>query len=299
MRYWLAMTEVPRRDFRLHAEMRLGPVSLRVKEPEPMLSFYEKDFGLRVLRRDESTVELGDGKEAASPILILKHDSKFEQVPADAAGLYHYALLVPDRKSLAAAYLSLGNAGVVFDGLADHLVSEALYITDPEGNGIEIYANRPRSEWRFDEDGYVQMATQPLDLDSLVKEVSGTQLESLKAIAEGTSLGHVHLKVTDLQRSIAFYRDLLGLDLMGYWGSAAFLSVGRYHHHIGMNTWESLGGPSRKNGWAGLEYFAITIPEEDLNDLSPKLTDTPFLHGENPSQLFVSDPDGIEIVLKT
>lgn len=292
--HWLSQS-----DFKLHPEMKLGPVSLKVRDLELMLSFYEKDLGLKVLRRDENNVELGPSEMATEPILILRHDPKAEKAPADAAGLYHYALLVPDRRGLAAAYLSLGNTEVVFDGFADHLVSEALYLTDPEGNGIEIYADRPRSEWRFDEDGYVQMATQPLDLDSLLKELSGVPHDSLTAIAGGTRVGHVHLKVTDIQRSIAFYQNILGLDLMSYWGSAAFLSLGRYHHHIGMNTWESLGGPSRKNDWAGLDYFTITIREENMRELSSRLTGSSFLHGQGPSQLFVSDLDGIELVFKT
>lgn len=293
------MSEVSQPAFKLHPEMKLGPVSLRVGDLGTMMSFYEGDFGLKVLRRDENVVQLGAGKEATEPILILIHDPKAEKAPADAAGLYHYALLVPDRRGLAAAYLSIGNAGIVFDGFADHLVSEALYLTDPEGTGIEIYADRPRSEWKFDEEGYVQMATQPLDLDSLVKELAEVPADSLMAIARGTMVGHVHLKVTDLQRAIVFYQNILGLDLMSYWGSAAFLSVGRYHHHIGMNTWESLGGPTRKNAWAGLEHFTITIPEGNLNELTPRLTDRAFLHGQGPGQLFVSDPDGIELVFKS
>ncbi len=279
--------------------MKMGPVSLRVRDLKLMESFYVTEIGLNVLRRDEGVVELAADKEAAEPILILRNYLKAKEAPDDAAGLYHYALLMPDRRSLAAAYLSLGNRGVIFDGFADHLVSEALYLTDPEGNGMEIYADRPRSEWRFDEDGYVQMATQPLDLDLLLKELSGIPPESLKTIAEGTKVGHVHLKVTNIERSIAFYQHILGLDLMSYWGSAAFLSVGRYHHHIGMNTWESLGGPPRKDGWAGLDYFTITIPAEDLSKLSTRLNDSHFLHGQGPGQLFASDPDGIQLVLKT
>ncbi len=284
-------------EFKLHPEMKLGPVSLKVKDLGLMLSFYERDLGLTMLRGDGDIVELGPSK-SGEPILLLRHVPNAEKSPPDAAGLYHYAILVPDRKSLAAAYLSLGNAGIIFDGFADHLVSEALYLTDPEGNGIEIYTDKPRGQWEFDEDGYVQMATLPLDLDSLLKELAGVDRNALKAIAEGTRIGHIHLKVTDLQRSLAFYRSVLGLDLMRYYESAAFLSVGRYHHHIGMNTWESLGGKTVKQNWAGLQYFTIVVPQDNLNELSPLLTGSPFVHNQGTEQLFISDPDEIEFVLK-
>jgi catechol 2,3-dioxygenase len=178
------------------------------------------------------------------------------------------------------------------------VVSEALYLTDPEGNGIEIYADRPRERWRFDEEGKVEMGTLPLDIDSLLGELSGTPEDSLTAIPEGARVGHVHLKVTDLGRSIAFYQQLLGLDLMSYWGSAAFLSVGGYHHHIGMNTWETLGGPSRSPGWSGLEFFTMKMPERRVSELSARLIDSPVAYSRDSERLFVSDPDGIELLIK-
>lgn len=284
-------------QFKLDSEMRLGPVSLKVKDLGLMLSFYEKDLGLVVLRRDGGIAELG-ASGSAEPILVLEHAPNGEKAPVDAAGLYHYALLVPDRRSLAAAYLVIGNAGITFDGFADHLVSEALYLTDPEGNGIEIYTDRARSEWKFDEDEQVEMATQPLDIDSLLGEVAKAPRDELKAIAEGTRVGHVHLKVTDLQRSMAFYRTVLGMDVMRYYGNAAFLSVGRYHHHIGMNTWESLGGKPLEKNWVGLEHVTITVPRENLKELSSLLADSPIAHNDGDRQLFISDPDEIELVLK-
>ena len=279
-------------DFKLDPQLKLGPVCLRVNDLELMLSFYEKECGFKIIQRDASFTALACG-QSKEPILILNHDEKALKPPADAAGLYHYALLVPDRKSLAAAYISLGNSGIVFDGYADHNVSEALYLTDPEGNGIELYADRPRNSWKFD-DGEVQMATQPLDLDSLIKELPGETDERLIGFAEGTRVGHVHLKVTDLQTSITFYRNLLGLELTRYLGSAAFLSVGGYHHHIGMNTWESLGGPRAQESWQGLEYFALNIPQANLNELSSRLGG--HLSTDGPGRLFVSDPDEIKLV---
>jgi catechol 2,3-dioxygenase len=279
-------------------DLTLGSVSLVVRDLEPMTNFYVKDAGLRMKRIDDHYVELHPSEESSEPLLILKHDPRAEKTPTDAAGLYHYAILLPSRKSLAAAYLSLGNAGVVFDGYADHLVSEALYLTDPEGNGIEIYADRPRSEWQFDEDRKVQMATQPLDIDSLLAEVSGIPKNGLNTFEDGAKVGHVHLKVTDITRSVTFYQQLLGMDVMSYWGSAAFLSVRGYHHHIGMNTWESLGGRSVKRGWAGLEYFTVNVTREDFNNLLAKLSNSSIPYSQDPERLFVADPDGIDLLIK-
>ncbi len=171
-------------DFKLDPSLKLGPVCLRIIDLDSMLSFYEQECGLKVIQHDGNFTPLGCGPSKES-ILILNHDEKVLKPPADGVGLYHYALLVPDRKSLAATYLSLGNNGVVFDGYADHNVSEALYLSDPEGNGIEIYADRPRSEWKF-EDDEVQMATQPLDLESVIKELSKEAYDESAGIVEGT-----------------------------------------------------------------------------------------------------------------
>lgn len=279
--------------------MSFGPLSLTVRDLDAMLPFYEKELGLKVKLLDDHIVELRPSVQSPEPLIILRHDPRAEKPPPDAAGLYHYALLVPNRESLAAAYLSLGKSGIVFDGYADHMVSEALYLTDPERNGIEIYSDRPRDEWKFDEDHQVLMATNPLDIDSMLTELSGTSQDGLKAIADGTRIGHIHLKVTQLGRSVEFYRQVLGMDLMSYWGSAAFLSVGGYHHHIGMNTWESLGGPAMKTGWSGLEHFTLEIPKKQFDEIAPKLIDSPLAHVQDHSKLLIPDPDGIEMTIKT
>jgi catechol 2,3-dioxygenase len=291
-------TALAQPDSKRPLDLTLGPVSLIVKNLDEMLDFYIKDLGLKIGAQSSDRVELRPSKESLEPLLILRSNAKADMAPMDAAGLYHYALLLPDRKSLAAAYLSLGKAGVIFDGHADHLVSEALYLTDPEGNGIEIYADRPRDRWKFDEDGQVQMATQPLDIDSLLHELSGAPQENLTAIPEATRIGHIHLKVTNLERSVAFYHQFLGLDLMSYWGSAAFLSAGGYHHHIGMNTWESLGGPARRTDWSGLEFFTMKMAETRAGELSAKLVDSPYEYSIESDRLFLSDPDGIEVVIR-
>jgi catechol 2,3-dioxygenase len=291
-------TALAQEESKTHLDLTLGPVSLIVRNLEEMLDFYVEDLGLKIGANSGDRVELLPIKQSLEPLLVLRSNAKASMAPMEAAGLYHYALLLPDRKSLAAAYLSLGKAAVALDGHADHLVSEALYLTDPEGNGIEIYADRPRDQWKLDEDGQVQMTTQPLDVDSLLQEVSGAPQENLTAIPEGTRVGHIHLKVTSLERAVAFYHQLLGLDLMSYWGSAAFLSAGGYHHHIGMNTWESLGGPARRTDWSGLEFFTMKMTESRTGELSAKLADSPYVYSIESDRLFLSDPDGIELVIR-
>ena len=280
--------------FRLLPELKMGPVCLRTKDLESMLSFYQEDCELQTLRSEGDYTILGSSA-TSDPILILHHDDKASSPPPNETGLYHYALLVPDRAALATAYLGLGGKGIVFDGYADHQVSEALYLTDPEGNGIEIYTDRPRDKWVFDEGG-VQMTTQPLDLDSLIQERPPERKEYSKTIADGTRIGHIHLKVADLQTSVAFYRDGLGFELMRFWGNAAFLSAGGYHHHIGMNTWESLGGPSTRKSWTGLEYFEAKIPRSELNELSTRVASSSGLQMGDSGRLFVADPDEINII---
>jgi catechol 2,3-dioxygenase len=278
--------------------MQLGPICLNVRDLDPTLNFYVRDIGLRVLHKDGDIVELAAGNQATNPLLVLRQSASAVDPPHDAAGLYHYAILLPDRRSLAAAYLAIGNRGVVFDGYADHLVSEALYLTDPEGNGIEIYADRPREQWKFDEDGQVQMATQPLDVDSLLKEVTGVPSSDLTRIPNGSKIGHVHLKVSNLQSSITFYQSLLGLELMSYWGSAAFLSVGGYHHHIGMNTWESQGGPPLKSGWIGLQSLTINVPASNAQEILAKAIDQRPVQDQGSGQFSILDPDEIEILVR-
>jgi len=276
-------------DFKMDPKMTMGPVTLRVRDLDSMLRFYKEDLGLDTISEHDETTELAPNK-CHEALIILKSDPSAKTPPAGSAELYHCAILVPSRVNLAEAYLALGNVGVTFDGYADHVVSEALYLTDPEGNGIEIYADRPRNEWKFDDDRAPHMGTYPLDIDSLLREVK-KPTDNLKAVSEKVRIGHVHLKVTDLKRSIFFYHNQLGLDLMNYWGSAAFLSAGGYHHHIGINTWESLTGSPFNNGCVGLEYFTIHLSNKNAaTQLYSSLKVT------SERSVFIYDPDGIKIL---
>ena len=211
--------------------MKIGCPVLRVRNIDKVLAFYEKSLGLRVTRRYRIDDDKGDlvyeldvkHKSSLSingPLLIIEHDPNAKNVSQTTAGLFHFAILVPDRKSLASTYLAVRNSGVRYDGFADHLVSESLYLRDPENNGIEIYRDRPSIEWPRDNEGHIMMDTLPLDLDSLVsEELNKEERENAEAFTSGARIGHIHLKVTNLERSIKFYHEKLGLDITVNWSS--------------------------------------------------------------------------------
>src|SRR5690348_4955391 len=206
-------------NIKMPAGMAVGPPTLRVKDLQKQLSFYENILGLQVNQRYKTddnleTVDLGFKgrfKDYKEPLLILKHDPDAKQTMHDFAGLFHFAILVPNRKNLAFAYSSIKNSSMNFDGFADHLVSESLYLHDPEHNGIEIYSDKPRNKWQHDADGYVMMDTLPLDLESLLSELNKDERKNT-TFPSGSKIGHMHLRVTNLERSVKFYQKL-GLDI--------------------------------------------------------------------------------------
>ena len=178
------------------------------------------------------------------------------------SGLYHFAVLVPSRVELAKSLQRLAETRWPVQGFADHLVSEAIYLPDPDGNGIEIYRDRPRSEWpRLD--GQIRMATDPLDLDGVLAELDG-HAEAWTGLHPQTVLGHMHLHVGNLPQANVFYGGVIGLDLITRLGnSALFMSAGGYHHHLGLNTWAGVGAPSQPPDAIGLRYFTIKLPQSN------------------------------------
>lgn len=239
---------------------RVGRVHLAVAGLERTVSFYESVLGLRVLERTDQQAVLGARGDA--PLIRLEAHG----VPGAAAGggLYHLALLLPDRGSLASALTGLHERGWPLHGASDHGVSEALYLEDPEGNGIEIYADRPREKWRW-AGGEVWMTSTPLDQRGLLNELDPARARS--TLPTETVVGHVHLHVTDLGEAERFYSQTVGLDVVqrGYPG-ALFMSAGRYHHHLGVNTWGGRAASADAKRVTGLIDWELLVPGEDARD---------------------------------
>jgi catechol 2,3-dioxygenase len=245
----------------LPSATHIGAVHLTVADLEAQRSFYERALGLRELGRDGQTVELGPDDGPA--ILRLTGDPDALRRPHGTTGLYHLAVLVPERTDLAQALRRVVEAGWRFTGASDHLVSEALYLNDPEGNGIEIYRDRPRDEWQRNDEGVLQMATLPLDIDGVMGTVDGGQPVP-PSMPAGTHIGHVHLQVANIRDAEAFYADALGFDVMvRTYPGALFVSAGGYHHHIGLNVWESAGGSAPPPGSTGLRSFEVVLPSAE------------------------------------
>lgn len=251
---------------RIAAATALGPVSLVVSDLGRARSFYESALGLRARELDDGGLGLGvPAPDTSSPVqttlVKLYGDPTAAALDRRRTGLYHLAILLPSRSELAHALLRLAEARWPLDGVADHLVSEALYLSDPDGNGIELYRDRPRERWRYDH-GQLQMATLALDLRDLAAELAGDRAPSATAPA-GTVIGHVHLQVSDLATTEAFYCDVLGFDATtrGYPG-ALFVSAGGYHHHLGLNTWHSAGAGAAEPGAVGLRSYEVVLPDE-------------------------------------
>jgi catechol 2,3-dioxygenase len=240
---------------------RPGPVSLTVADLERSLDFYRGSIGLDVLEQGAGEARLGAG---GAELLQLVELPGAKPSTRD-TGLYHLALLLPDRPSLARWLAHAARERVQLTGLSDHAVSEAIYLNDPDLHGIEIYADRPREQW----EGRVMelMTTQPLDVTSLLGELDDPQHEPFDGQPAGTTMGHVHLRVADVDETIAFYRDLLGFELMAQLGPmAAFFAAGGYHHHVGANTWESRGAGPAPAGSASLRHATIVFPDTAARD---------------------------------
>jgi catechol 2,3-dioxygenase len=241
----------------LQPDNRIASVTLFVSDLRLAKNFYIERLGLRLHREFETSVWLG----AKTEFLELIEKPGGRRIHR-ATGLYHFAILVPTRKDLAFSLNRLLSTDTPLDGLADHLVSEAIYLSDLDGNGIEIYRDRPRSDWPR-EGHEIRMATERLDIQGLLAGVRG-QTDTRNGLDLRTTIGHIHLSVADIKQSEFFYTNVLGFDLVQRLGSSAgFVSTGGYHHHIGYNTWMSAGSPPPSPDALGLKWFAILIPNQD------------------------------------
>jgi catechol 2,3-dioxygenase len=234
----------------------IGAVHLTISDLARSVRFYQSHLGFLVHRRDDRTAWLGAG----GPDLLALSQCETAPRVRGTTGLYHFAILVPTRADLARALRRLVATDTVMQGAADHGVSEALYLADPDGNGIEIYRDRPRAEWPW-VGGQLRMGADPIDFEELLAETAA--VDDNAGLATGTLMGHVHLHVARLEDAERFYVGVLGFQLMQRYGpSALFVSAGGYHHHIGLNTWAGVGAPPPPPGAIGLRHFVVQLPSD-------------------------------------
>src|SRR5271166_4344349 len=274
--------------------LHIGSVKLAVSDLPRSIDFYERVLGLPSISHDEDGARLG--VDPHRPLLELTALDHATAVPAGSTGLFHVALLHPSRAALAATVQRVARGRWPIDGAADHGVSEALYLSDPDGLGIEIYADRPREAWERPAEGHgVRMMTLPLDVEDLLAQGDPSPTP---AIAPGTGVGHVHMKVADVPRAAAFYGGTLGFEEMAQMPSAAFLSAGGYHHHLGLNSWQSAGASRAPESAPGLQLVEFELPGEDAlgaleRVLAARAPDA--LLGAEGGRVSVLDPDGQEL----
>lgn len=281
------------KGYRLPESTHLGRVRLQVADLDRSVLFYEKVLGMRVLRRGADSVGLGphgDDRE----IVHLRQLKSARAVPKRGLlGLYHFAILLPDRAFLGRFIPHLAEIGA-YAGMSDHLVSEAVYLTDPDGLGIEVYADRPRDAWRYDE-RQLTMATNHLDVDDLVRAAGG---ERWTGMPPGTVLGHVHLYVGDIAKAEAFYHDALGFDKVVWsYPGALFMSAGGYHHHLGTNTW-ARGAPPATDADARLLEWEIILPtRKDAEAAARHVKAAGYPVKEESGEWILTDPWGTSLRL--
>jgi len=284
--------------FQIHPETHLGPVYLTVSDLEQSLGFYSDVIGFELLRQVENTAWLGT--DLSTPLLVLTGHPDARPKPPWTTGLYHFAILVPSRLDLARWLRHLVETRYPLQGASDHLVSEALYLADPDGNGIEIYADRARDAWPH-RNGQLLMATEPLDVEGLLGELIEDN-QPWAGLPWQTRIGHVHLQVADLDEAETFYREILGFDFVTRYGSAAlFVSAGGYHHHLGLNTWAGRGAPPPPPDAVGLRYFTIILPDiAERSRLLAHLQDAGVSFGEEGDVISLRDPsnNGLQLVVE-
>ncbi|HWS58181.1 MAG TPA: VOC family protein [Actinotalea sp.] len=275
-------------DRTIAADTAMGPVTLHVADLDAMTAYYRDVITLQVLTAQGDVVTLGRG---GLPLVVLRHGPHLAAASPNQAGLFHTAILFEDAAALAGALASVARHGAAtYTGSADHLVSLAFYLTDPEGNGVELYVDRPRDQWQW-RGGQVQMATLALDPDAFIQRHL-TPGAAEQPEAAGAVVGHVHLQVGDIPTARGFYVDTLGFTPTFSMGSALFVSAGGYHHHLAVNTWRSAGA-ARRPITLGLGEVTIEVPDDDeVGRLRERLTERALPLRDDGATLSVDDPWG-------
>jgi catechol 2,3-dioxygenase len=294
-------------EYKIDPAMKVRHVSLNVSDLSQSLEFYQSILGFKTVGRPSSgkallSVGSNDFSSYLVELLPVKTGANNDSLTGMGsstrkAGLYHFAILLPERKFLADMLQNLNDKHnqLHFDGFADHLVSESIYIRDPDFNGIEIYRDRPRSQWRW-KDTQVEMATLPLNTTDLLKEATE---KGWKEMPDKTTIGHVHLHVSDIAKAVKFYHQILGLQLTAVIPRASFFAAGGYHHHIATNTWLGTGIAPASSESIGLNHFSIELPSKQelvtLIDIFSRSNMAAMRGDLSDRTVFVRDMDGIKI----
>lgn len=279
--------------FRMPATLRLGEVTLQISDMARSLEYYERVLGLRVLRRAEGQATLAAHGDDVALVQLQERPGARPVARQGLLGLYHFAILLPDRPALGRLVAHLAELGARA-GASDHLVSEALYLRDPDGLGIEVYSDRPRATWRADR-GQIVMATEPLDLAAVVAAAGGAPWTGMPS---GTRMGHVHLHVGDLDEASRFYHEALGLDRMVWsYPGALFLAAGGYHHHLGLNTWAGPDARPAGDQDARLLAWRITLPAPQAEQARASLESAGWSVTSAADGWRVADPWGTTLLV--
>lgn len=279
----------------IHKDTHIGNVTLKVRDLQKLIQFYTETIGLKILTRSDSAAQLS--ADGTKPLLTLESNPKLEQRPVRSAGLYHLALLVPTRKDLANVLQHFIQSETRLAGASNHKFSEAIYLQDPENNGIEVYRDVDRKDWVRDEKGKLPAVSEPLDVQGLLDEAENKKWNGLP---EKTVMGHVHLNVTNIPEAEEFYMNVLGFEEQTRMAHhALFISAGGYHHHIALNIWNGPNAIPSPIDATGLLHYEIVVPSaEVLDDLINSLEQHNISFIAEPNSIFVKDPAGNGIVIK-
>jgi catechol 2,3-dioxygenase len=273
------------------APLHIGGAGMVVRDPDRVTAYYRDMLGLAVQEQTAQKATLGVGGIAL--LQLIRRPDVLPDDPRE-AGLYHTAFLMPTRADLARWILHAAKTRVPITGASDHDVSEAIYLDDPEGNGVEVYSDRPREKWRRDGQSILQK-TDPLDIDAILREIDPATATYAGA-PEGLRIGHIHLRVGDVARAEAFYSGALGLDVTRRRFGATFLSSGGYHHHVAVNVWHSNGAGIRNAKRAGLDWFAMEVNDQPtLDGVQKRLEAAGVAINEIPGGFAATDPWGTQI----
>ena len=286
--YGLSIPSISMDQATLPSETEIGRVALTVADPPPVVEFYRDVVGLTVLDSGDDRTTLGKG---GTELLVLNHRPDAPAREATETGLYHVAFRVPSRAALGDALRRIDSEWTL-DGASDHGVSEALYLSDPAGNGVEIYRDRSPESWTETPSGHVEMVTEPLDAQAVAAAAVGDQ-----SMPDGADIGHVHLEVSSVATARSFYADALGLRVRATYDGAVFLAAGGYHHHVGANVWQGRSSPHRGQG---LAWFEIRLPDDaTLDTVHERLRRSDYAVSETDAGLTARDGDDIELRLRT